>query len=70
MKSFFISLFIAVCASLSVCAQTKFSVSYNDTVSIAEPLKIKYIVEDDKEFEITPKSLNLKKRLYGVVDRT
>ena len=61
MKSFFISLFIAVCANLSVCAQTKFSVSYNDTVSIAEPLKIKYIVEDDKEFEITPKSLNLKK---------
>ena len=61
MKSFFISLFIAVCANISVCAQTKFSVSYNDTVSIAEPLKIKYIVEDDKEFEITPKSLNLKK---------
>lgn len=60
MKSFFISLFIAVCANLSVCAQTKFSVSYNDTVSIAEPLKIKYIVEDDKEFEITPKPLKIK----------
>lgn len=60
MKSFFISLFIAVCANLSVSAQTKFSVSYNDTVSIAEPLKIKYIVEDDKEFEITPKPLKIK----------
>lgn len=61
MKSFFISLYIAVCAHLSVCAQTKFSVSYNDTVSVAEPLTIKYIVEDDKEFEITPKPLNFKK---------
>lgn len=69
MKSFFISLYIAVCAHLSVFAQTKFSVSYNDTVSVAEPLTIKYIVEDDKEFEITPKPLNLK-RLYGVVGRT
>lgn len=61
MKSFLISLFIAVCAHLSVCAQTKFSVSYNDTVSVAEPLTIKYIVEDDKDFEITPKPLNFKK---------
>lgn len=60
MKSFFISLFIAVYANLSVCAQTKFSVSYNDTVSVAEPFKIKYIVEDDKEFEITPKPLKIK----------
>lgn len=60
MKSFFISLFSAVCANLCVCAQTKFSVSYNDTVIIAEPLKIKYIVEDDKEFEITPKPLKIK----------
>lgn len=60
MKSFLISLFIAVCAHLSVCAQTKFSVSYNDTVSVAEPLTIKYIVEDDKDFEITPKPLKIK----------
>lgn len=65
MKSFFISLYIAVCAHLSVFAQTKFSVSYNDTVSVAEPLTIKYIVEDDKEFEITPKPLNLKKALWS-----
>ena len=60
MKSFLISLFIAVCAHLSMCAQTKFSVSYNDTVSVVEPLTIKYIVEDDKEFEITPKPLKIK----------
>lgn len=60
MKSFLISLFIAVCAHLSVCAQTKFSVSYNDTVGVAEPLTIKYIVEDDKDFEITPKPLKIK----------
>ena len=43
-----------------MCAQTKFSVSYNDTVSVVEPLTIKYIVEDDKEFEITPKPLKIK----------
>ena len=49
MKSFFISLFIAVCANLSVFAQTKFSISYEDTVNVGEPVKIKYIVEDDKE---------------------
>ena len=48
MKSFFISLFIAVCANLSVFAQTKFSISYEDTVKVGEPVKIKYIVEDDK----------------------
>lgn len=60
MKSFFISLFIAVCANLSVFAQTKFSISYEDTVSVGEPVKIKYIVEDDKEFEITPKPLKIK----------
>jgi len=60
MKSFFISFFIAVCANLSVFAQTKFTISYEDTVSIGEPLTIKYIVEDDKEFEITPKPLNFK----------
>ena len=60
MKSFFISLFIAVCANLSVFAQTKFSISYEDTVNVGEPVKIKYIVEDDKEFEITPKPLKIK----------
>ena len=60
MKSFFISLFIAVCANLSVFAQTKFSISYEDTVKVGEPVKIKYIVEDDKEFEITPKPLKIK----------
>ena len=60
MKSFFISLFIAVCANLSVFAQTKFSISYEDTVNVGEPVKIKYIVEDDKEFEITPKLLKIK----------
>lgn len=60
MKSFFISLFIAVCANLSVFAQTKFSISYEDTVNVGEPVKIQYIVEDDKEFEITPKPLKIK----------
>lgn len=60
MKSFFISLFIAVCANLSVFAQTKFSISYEDTVNVGEPVKIKYIVEDDKEFAITPKPLKIK----------
>ena len=60
MKSFFINLFIAVCANLSVFAQTKFSISYEDTVNVGEPVKIKYIVEDDKEFEITPKPLKIK----------
>ena len=60
MKSFLISLFIAVCANLSVFAQTKFSISYEDTVNVGEPVKIKYIVEDDKEFEITPKPLKIK----------
>ena len=60
MKSFFISLFIAVCANLSVFAQTKFSISYEDTVNVGEPVKIKDIVEDDKEFEITPKPLKIK----------
>ena len=60
MKSFFISLFIAVCSNLSVFAQTKFSISYEDTVNVGEPVKIKYIVEDDKEFEITPKPLKIK----------
>ena len=60
MKSFFISLVIAVCANLSVFAQTKFSISYEDTVNVGEPVKIKYIVEDDKEFEITPKPLKIK----------
>lgn len=60
MKSFFISLFIAVCANLSVFAQTKFSISYEDTVNVGEPVKIKYIVEDDKEFAITPKPVKIK----------
>lgn len=60
MKSFFISFFIAASANLSVFAQTKFSVSYEDTVSVGESLTIKYIIEDDKDFEITPKPLNFK----------
>lgn len=60
MKQFFICLFITICTNLNVFAQTKLSVSYKDTVSISEPVTIKYIVEDDKEFEITPKPLNLK----------
>ena len=46
MKSFFISLFIAVCANLSVFAQTKFSISYEDTVNVGEPVKIKYIASN------------------------
>lgn len=60
MKQFFICLFITICTNLNVFAQTKLSVSYKDTVSISEPVTIKYIVEDDKEFEITSKPLNLK----------
>ena len=67
MKSFFISLFIAVCANLSVFAQTKFSISYEDTVNVGEPVKIQYIVEDDKEFEITPKPLKLKNRFMELL---
>lgn len=60
MKQFFICLFIAICANLRVFAQTTLSVSYEDTVSVGEPFTIKYIVEDDKEFEVTPKPLNFK----------
>lgn len=53
-------MFIAICANLRVFAQTTLSVSYEDTVSVGEPFTIKYIVEDDKEFEVTPKPLNFK----------
>ena len=60
MKLFFVSLMLGICANLSVFAQTKFSISYEDTVSVGEPVKIKYIVEDDKGFEVTPKPLNFK----------
>ncbi len=60
MKSFIISFILAICANLSVFAQTKYSVSYEDTVSVGEAFSIKYIVEDNKEFEITPKPLKFK----------
>lgn len=52
---------LGICANLSVFAQTKFSISYEDTVSVGEPVKIKYIVEDDIGFEETPKRLNFNK---------
>ena len=60
MKQFLFSLFIAICANLSVFAQTKFSVSYEKTVSVGEPFRIEYLVEDNKDFEITPKPLKIK----------
>lgn len=59
MKQFFIGIFASLCVSLSVCAQAKFSVHYTDTVNMAEAFEIKYLVEENTDFELTPRPVKV-----------